>query len=161
MDILKLQIKVRNWTFLPNFIKRKILSWLARLSLKSRQSTVIPAQPAVAVKEVVDADLPFYAVSKNISDGHFLGGTFVVRNTKTQRVVVCQANRSGDLKQRFPTGYEIVRSDVAACDPPWKEAYSVAPGTAERTAKNPVFVIGKGSINFGPFETELKEKREQ
>ena len=150
MDLITLQTKVRQWK--PGFFRKKILKFLAWLLLRRQPPAVIPTRSAVSTREVVDADLPFYAVSKNISDGHFLSGTFVVRNTKTHRVVVCQANRSGDLKKRFPTGYEIVRSDIEAPNPPKKVAYSVAPGTAEWQADNMAFNTNGPNLVFGRFE---------
>ena len=157
MNLIALQTKVRKWK--PGFFRTKILKFLAWLLLRNQPPAIIPSRPAVSTREVVDADLPFYAVSQNIANGHFLGGTFVVRNVKTHRVVVCQANRSDDLRKRFPTGYEIVRSDVEAPHPPEKVAYSVAPGTAEWQAKNPTFDPCVHSLVFGKFEAP-QEKRE-
>ena len=157
MDLITLQTKVRQWK--PGFFRTQILKFLAWLLLRNQPPAAIPSRPAVSTREVVDADLPFYAVSKNISDGHFLSGTFVVRNVKTKRVVVCQANRSGDLQKRFPTGYEIVRSDIEAPRPPEKVAYSVAPGTAEWQANNPTFDPSGPALVFGKFE-QPQEKHE-
>jgi len=147
----RLHARCRQWVGRnPRFIKKKLLMLTAKLFIRHLKSLPVPkAERTVATNQIVDADLPFYAVSQNVVSGRFMGGTFVVRNQKTKRVVVCHANKSSELSIRFPNGYEVVQpGEFKHLE---TEAHCLSPGTAK--PENCIIQPSNEPV-FGNFESK-------